>query len=61
MTIAPAPSAGPRRRPPALAAILLVVLATVAVIAAVAVPGPAEAETVKVDLVAKHRKVTIAP
>jgi len=61
VTIAPAPSAGPRRRPPALAAILLVVLATVAVIAAAAAPGPAEAETVKVDLVAKHRKVTIAP
>ena len=61
MTIAPAPSAGPRRRPPALAAILLVVLAAVTLIAAAAAPGPAEAETVKVDLVAKHRKVTIAP
>jgi nitrite reductase (NO-forming) len=43
-----------------LATIVPAMLAAVVLIA-MAVPGPAEAGTVKVDLVAKHRKVTVAP
>ena len=61
MTTTDASSAGPlRRQSPALAAILAA-LTAVALIAAVVVPGPAEAGTVEVGLVAKHRKVTVAP